>query len=140
MPSKILRNGKYGSYNVFWKGLWVSSFPINHKSDIAEYYFCGEELILRALKEDNLKHYSLKTHIACYLNYCELMYIRKKRNDKIPTEDHEKFVGCVMALEKLKIIDSENDGETGYFIGIKKNKIHHFKDNKIVISKDMICS
>ncbi len=61
-----------------------------------------------------------------------------KIREIIPTSDHTKFLACVMALEKLKVIDSENDGQTGYYIGIKKSKIHHFKDNKIEISKDML--
>ena len=138
MPSKINRNGKYGSFNLFWKGLWISSYPINHKYELAHYYFTGEELILETFQNPELKHLSLKVHKKCYLHFCEMMYLRKKNKDKIPTSDHTKFLACVMALEKLKVIDSENDGQTGYYIGIRKSKIHHFKDNKIVISKDML--
>lgn len=132
---KNTRNGRYGSYNLFWKGVWISSFPINHKIQIAHYYFTGEELILDTFQNPELKHLSLKTHKKCYLHFCEMMYLRKKNGDKIPTEDHEKLLACVMALEKLKVIDSENDGQTGYYIGIKKKKIRHFKHNRYEISR-----
>ena len=43
-----------------------------------------------------------------------------------------------MALEKLNVIDSENDGQNGYFIGIKRKKFKCFEDNKIVIDKSDI--
>jgi len=135
---KKARNGKYGSFNVFWKGLWVSSFPINHKIDIGHYYFTGERLILQTFENPDLKHLSLKVHKSCYIHFCEVMYIRKKNGDKIPTDDHEKFLACVMALEKLNVIDSENDGQNGYFIGIKRKKFKCFEDNKIVIDKSDI--
>lgn len=99
-------NGKDGSFNVFWKGLLISSFPLHKKDrDIQRYIYQGEYLILEVLRDPKYKNCKIKEHIQIFISFCNVIYKRKKANFGIRRSDHQLFLSCVMALHKLKIID-----------------------------------
>ena len=115
-------NGKWGSFNIFWKGLLISSFPLNKPNkDAARYIYQGDYLLLQVLRDPKHKHTKIFEHIKVLYHFCNQIYKRKLNKQTIRRSDHELFLSSVMALEKLKIIDSD-DPENGYFIMPKKKK------------------
>ena len=55
----MIKQGKNGSYNIFYKGLFMSSFPIHYNKLIEGYNNEGIDLIERSLREN----YNLKSQI-----------------------------------------------------------------------------
>lgn len=111
----MIKQGKQGSYNLFYKDILISSFPIHNKRMIEGYNNQGIELI-----EDSLrKNISLKTQIRVYKNYCNIIYQLKKQKRKIPTDDHICFLNSFLALMKLNIIH-EDDSNGILIMGRKK--------------------
>ena len=53
-----------------------------------------------------------------YLQFCNIIYNRKKNNKPIFRSDHINFLCCLTALMRLKII--ENDVTNGYMCFGKK--------------------
>lgn len=116
-------NGKWGSFNVYWKGLLISSFPLHKPNkDAARYIYQGDYLLLQVLRDPKHKNTKIYEHIKVLTHFCNQIYRRKLNKQAIRRSDHELFLSSVMALEKLKIIDSEYDAENGYFIMPKKKK------------------
>jgi hypothetical protein len=116
-------NGKWGSFNVFWKGLLISSFPLHKPNkDAARYIYQGDYLLLQVLRDPKHKNTKIYEHIKVLTHFCNQIYRRKLNKLPIRRSDHELFLSSVMALEKLKIIDSKDDTQNGYFIMPKKKK------------------
>lgn len=116
----MIREGKHGSFNLYFKGKFISSFPIHKFKDIEDYKYQGTTSILNGFKNPLFCNYKIKDQIKAYLLFCNKIYTRKINNQSIRRSDHELFLASMMALEKLKIIDSEYDIENGYFICPKK--------------------
>jgi len=117
----MIKEGRKGSFNLYWKGTLVSSFPWNNIEDLAKLYFLGEKLILDTIKSKGTKHHSIKDQISYYVTFCNLIEKRKRENKPIHASSHTMFLAAVMALIKLKIID-EDDDNSGYLICKKKKK------------------
>tara|TARA_R110002020_G_scaffold243173_2_gene456662 strand:+ start:2774 stop:3061 length:288 start_codon:yes stop_codon:yes gene_type:complete len=92
----------------------VSSFPLTNKKTFERYKYQGEYLILESMKEK----FKIKQIIFTFINFCNIIYNRKKENLPIRRTDHEYFLSCLFGLMKLKIID--NDESNGYLIMAKK--------------------
>lgn len=118
----MIRQGKLGSFNLYWKGELLSSFPIHNETDIDDYIYQGTYTILHGMKDPNFKNYKLKHHIEAYMLFCNQMFIRKRDGKRINSSDHQLLLSSMMALEKLKIIDSEYDNLKGYFISPRKKR------------------
>tara|TARA_Y100001934_G_C12109707_1_gene657890 strand:- start:354 stop:725 length:372 start_codon:yes stop_codon:yes gene_type:complete len=113
----MIRQGKEGSYNIFYKGLLISSFPIHKIKMIEGYNNQGIELIHKTLY---LNH-SLQEQIKIYQLFVNMIYKLKKRNKKISSEDHINFLNCFLALMKLKKIE-EDDNNGILIMGRKKSR------------------
>ena len=54
----MIKQGSNGSYNIFYRGLFISSFPIHNKKMIEGYNNEGIDLIEQSLRFN----YKLQTH------------------------------------------------------------------------------
>ena len=107
-------NGSHGSLNLYYKGLLISSFPLNKNKTFEKYKYQGEYLILKSMKEN----FKIKQIIYTLTYFCNLIYNRKLNKQPIRKSDHEYFISCLFGLLKLKIID--NDDLNGYLIMPRK--------------------
>jgi len=111
----MIKQGKQGSYNLFYKNLFMSSYPIHNARMIEGYNNQGIVLIEQSLRINK----SLKEQIKIYKLFCNCIYNKKKNKEKICTDDHKCFLNCFLALMKLKVI--QEDDENGILImGRKK--------------------
>ena len=104
--------GSEGTACFYYKGLLISSYPLTKKKTIDRYLYQGEELIKTS------KGIPIKIQLKTYINFCNIIYNRKKRNDPIYRQDHIFFLNCLTALLRLKVID--NDELNGYATFKKK--------------------
>ena len=110
----MIYNGCNGSLNLYYKGLLVSSFPLTRKKTFERYFYQGESLILKSMKEKR----KIKQIILTLTHFCNIIYARKINKKPIRRSDHEFFLSCLFGLMKLKIID--NDENNGYLIMRRK--------------------
>ena len=106
----MIKNGKIGSFNVFWKGLMISSHPYHREGQYDKH---GDDLLNKG------KGIPILTQIGAYRSYCELVYQRKLKKKGIRRSDHRIFLYSLLALMRLNGI--ENDYENGYLIMEKKS-------------------
>lgn len=108
----MIYNGSHGSLCIYYKGLLISSYPLNKIKTVERYLQQGEELIYKS------KGIPIKLQIKTYLHFCNQIYNRKKNNLAIRRSDHIYFLNCLTALLRLRII--ENDELNGYMDFPKK--------------------
>tara|TARA_R100000654_G_scaffold75180_1_gene111834 strand:- start:1541 stop:1894 length:354 start_codon:yes stop_codon:yes gene_type:complete len=113
----MIKQGKKGSYNIFYRGLFISSFPIHNDKMIEGYNNEGIDLIEQSLR----LNYNLKKQINLYKSFVNMIYNHKKNKKKIPTCDHIYFIKCFLALMKLRVI-IENDNNGILIMKRKKNR------------------
>tara|TARA_R110000796_G_scaffold2832_11_gene10835 strand:+ start:239 stop:607 length:369 start_codon:yes stop_codon:yes gene_type:complete len=101
-----IRQGKNGSLNVFYKDLFIASYPLNDKRTVDGYKKNGEWLILSTMRER--PELNIKNQIYTYTYFLNLMYNRKLNNKNIWRSNYELILGCVMALIKLDILDYDD--------------------------------
>ncbi len=114
----MIYNGKNGNLTLFYKGLLISSYPLNNKKTFSRYAYQGEHLIYKS------KGIPIKIQIKTYIHFCNMIHDRKKNKQPIRRSDHIFFLNCLFALLRLKIID--NDELNGYLI-MNKKKINRNK-------------
>ena len=108
--------GSKGSISFFYKGLLVSSFPLNDKKTKEYYFEKGNKLIIDGMKNGH----NIKKLIYIFTLYCNSIYHRKKNNKPIYASDHVLFMESFTALLKLKIIEPDEELVNGYLIMPKK--------------------
>lgn len=108
--------GKHGSLNLYYKGLLISSFPLSKYKTFGRYQYQGYHIILQSMKQG----FKQQQIIITLINFCEVIYNRKKNKQCIRRSDHEFFLSCLFGLLKLNIIS--NDESNGYLIMKKKKK------------------
>jgi hypothetical protein len=108
----MIYNGSHGSLCFYYKGLLISSYPLNKKKTVEAYLQQGEELIYKS------KGIPIRVQIKTYLHFCNEIYRRKKNNLAIRRSDHIYFLNCITALLRLRIID--NDDLNGFMCFSKK--------------------
>ncbi len=113
----MIYNGSHGSLNLYFKGLLISSFGLTKNKTFERYEYQGNYILIQSMKEGFKKEQITITLI----NFCNVIYYRKKNRQSIRRSDHEFFLSCLFGLLKLKIID--NDESNGYFIMPRKKKI-----------------
>ena len=111
----MIKQGKDGSYNLFYKGMFMSSFPIHNDKMIEGYNNEGIDLIEQSLR----LNYNLHQQINLYKSFVLMIYHNKKNKKKIPTCDHIYFLKCFLALMKLNVI-TENDNNGILIMNRKK--------------------
>ena len=108
----MIYQGSKGNISLFYKGKLISNFPLTKKKKVDDYIYQGDYVIKQS------KGIPILLQIDAYKKFCDLMYKRKINNLPIYRSDHELFLGSLMALLRLKIID--NDDNNGYLIMTKK--------------------
>lgn len=101
----MIKQGSCGSYNIFYRGLFISSFPIHNNKMIDGYNNEGIDLIEQSLR----LNYNLRQQINLYKSFITMIYYNKKNKKKIPTCDHIYFLKCFLALMKLKEINEDDN-------------------------------
>tara|TARA_R110002012_G_scaffold11086_1_gene49765 strand:- start:2574 stop:2918 length:345 start_codon:yes stop_codon:yes gene_type:complete len=111
----MIIQGSQGSLNLYYKGLFISSFPLSKNKRFEDYKFLGEQFILDSMIKKNI---NIKFQLNAYRIFCDKIYERKKNKQAIRKSDHEYFLFSLFALLKLKYID--NDNENGYLVMSRK--------------------
>ena len=100
----MIREGKNGSLNLFYKDILIGSYPLSEKKTYERYKYQGEYLILKSMRENIKIPFQIKT----YLMFCNNVLRRKKNKLNIWRSDYEMFLSCIFALMKLKILDDDD--------------------------------
>ena len=101
----VVYEGSSGSLNLYWKDLFISSFPLSEKKKLKLYEYEGTHLITGALK-DNVPFNRLH---KIFEVFCEGVYKRKLNKQPIYKTDHELFMCSIFGLIKLKKIDFDDN-------------------------------
>ena len=100
----MIVQGRDGCVCLYWgpERLLISSIPIG--VDQYDYYKgVANELIVDGLRDGK----TMKQIINGCHRYCDIIYSRKLRKDKISSENHQYFWASMLALIKMKMIDEE---------------------------------
>ena len=114
----MIYKGSRGNISLFYNGLLISNFPLTSKKKVDDYIYQGDYVIKQS------KNIPIMVQIQTYKKFCDLMYYRKQNKLPIYRSDHLLFLGSLMALYRLKII--ENDDKNGYLVmPNKKSKVDY---------------
>ena len=105
----MIKQGKYGSLNLYYKGRLITSYGV-HKPN-----FTDEEAM--KVGEDIVKSHKGIPIIKLVQNFklfCEITYQRKIQKKGIRRSDHKLFANCLLALIRLGVV--ENDDFNGFLI------------------------
>ena len=98
----------------FYNGHLCSTYKVKHEDDQLH---LGNDLILQGLRTNK----KMKDLINIMSGFVILFQDRRKNKQRVSSDDHEKFVACLLGLIKLKIL--HNDDNNGWFCG--KYKINN---------------
>tara|TARA_R110000803_G_scaffold55904_6_gene112969 strand:- start:2331 stop:2690 length:360 start_codon:yes stop_codon:yes gene_type:complete len=101
-----IKQGKYGSLNLFYKDIFIASFPLSDTRTVDGYKKNGEWLILSTMRER--PELNIRNQIYTYTYFLNLMYKRKLNKQKLWRSNYEMILGTVMALVKLNILDEDD--------------------------------
>ena len=120
------REGKYGSINLFYKGVYISQFPLDslHTFDI----LCKESL--KILDEKQVAKLPLKKKLWLANAFIETTMMMVKYGKRIKASDQILILHTMLMLIQFKVID--NDELNGYLIckkykGKKKKRMNNLK-------------
>lgn len=114
----MIYNGSSGNISFYYNGLLISNFPLTSKKKVEDYIYQGDYVIKQS------KGVSILLQIQAYKKFCDIMHYRKQNKLPIYRSDHELFLGSLMALLRLNII--ENDDKNGYLVmPNKKSKVDY---------------
>ena len=117
----MIYRGDCGNISLFYNGKLISNFPLTKtKRTLKNYLYQGDHVIKQS------KGMPILAQIELYKKFCDMMYYRKINNQPIYRSDHELFLGSLMALLRLKVLD--NDDNNGYLV--MPNKSRH-KNNLV---------
>lgn len=97
--------GSEGSLNLYWKDLFISSFPLSKNKKLKLYEYEGTHLITEALKDD----FPFQELPNIFLGFCEGIYKRKLNKQPIYKTDHQLFMCSIFGLLKMKKIDFDDN-------------------------------
>jgi hypothetical protein len=126
MPNFVNREGEAGSLNIYYKGYYISKYPLDSLDTFDK--LCNESLkIIKGPSKDKL---SLKQRLWCANAFIEVSVQKMKRGDRIKATDHILLLHTMLMLIQFKVID--NDESNGYLIckkykGKKKKRINNLK-------------
>lgn len=120
------REGESGSINLFYKGVYLSQFPLDslHTFDI----LCKESL--KILNEKQVAKLPLKKKLLLANAFIETTMMMVKCGNRIKAQDQILILHTMLMLIQFKVID--NDELNGYLIckkykGKKKKRINNLK-------------
>jgi len=104
------REGKYGSINLFYKGVYLSQFPLDslHTFDI----LCKESL--KILNEKKVAKLPLNKKLWLANAFIETTMMMVKCGNRIKASDQILILHTMLMLIQFKVID--NDELNGYLI------------------------
>lgn len=127
------REGKYGSINLFYKGVYLSQFPLDslHTFDI----LCKESLKIlnprsALLNEKKVAKLPLNKKLLLAKAFIETTMMMVKYGKRIKAQDQILILHTMVMLIQFKVID--NDESSGYLIckkykGKKKKRMNNLK-------------
>jgi hypothetical protein len=101
----MIKQGKYGSINVFINDLFISSFPVGDKFNLDYYKKKSNKALLKGMIDENIK---LKTMCVVFKEILDNFYLIKKQNKRMRGEDHQLVFMAVLSLIKLNKIDEDD--------------------------------
>ena len=101
----VIKEGKYGSINVFINDLFISSFPVGDKWNLDYYKKKSNEALLKGMRDENIK---LKTMIKVFFEIIHNFYHIKKQKKRMRGEDHQLVFMAVLSLIKLNKINEDD--------------------------------
>ncbi len=111
----MIKEGKYGSFNLFYNGKLISSYAVHKQNFTGEDAIkVGEECVRRN------KGIPILKQVQNFKLFCEMIYRRKIQRQSIRRTDHKLFTHCLLALMRLGVI--ENDDFNGFLICPRKKK------------------
>tara|TARA_R110000744_G_scaffold297413_2_gene407192 strand:+ start:871 stop:1224 length:354 start_codon:yes stop_codon:yes gene_type:complete len=112
----MIKQGKCGSYTIFWKDTLISSIPKHRENDFEKYMVDAYKLLMNQMK---LGH-SLKEIIKICFIQIEMYYQRKTTHKKnISYDDHEMLCSAIIVL--IRVGKLERD-DVILEMGVKKSK------------------
>ncbi len=103
----MIKQGSNGSVNIFYKDLFIASYPLT--KNITYDYYCklGQQLILDTMR--NCPELNIKNQIYTYLYFINLMYRRKTDGKSIWKSNYELLCATTFALIKLDILNIDDN-------------------------------
>ena len=101
----MIKQGKYGSINVFINDLFISSYPLGDIWNLEYYKKKSNIAMLKGMKQENIK---LKTMIEVFFEILEHFYQIKKNKKRMNSEDHQLLFMAVLSLIKCKKIEQDD--------------------------------
>ena len=101
----VIKEGRYGSINVFINDLFISSFPITDKWNLDYYKKRANKALVTGMRDENIK---LKTMIKVFYEIIQNFYLIKKQKKRMSGEDHQLVFVSVLSLIKLNKIDEDD--------------------------------
>mgnify|MGYP003665399307 FL=1 len=102
----MIREGEYGSLNLFYKDLFIGSYALSEKRTYERYKYQGEHLLIDTMKQNGFLN--LERQEFTYTHFIDYIYERKSKKETIWRTDYELFLSCVFALIKLNILDEDD--------------------------------
>jgi len=100
----MIIQGSNGSVNLYWKDIFLSSFPLG-TYDLSFYKSQAEEMILEAIRSGR----KMSSMIPICMGFCDGFHNRRVvLQKKTGGEDHQFFCVCVFVLIRLEIIDADD--------------------------------
>lgn len=96
--------GKKGTLCLYYKELFICGFPLG-KMNLKDYMKSAEDLIVNSMRDSNR---NIREQIFAYKYFCQIMFSRTLKKKNISNDDYRMFVGCLLALVKLKIYDMDD--------------------------------
>jgi hypothetical protein len=96
--------GKQGSLNLYYKDLYIASYPLG-KMKLKDYEEVANDLIVTSMRKQNR---NIREQIFAYKFFCQSMLTKRIKKKKMSLDDHRMFLGCLLALVKLKIYEPDD--------------------------------
>ena len=99
----MIIQGKKGCLCLFYNDLLIAGFPLGNNS-YEDYKTQSQNLILDSLR----KNKSIKEQIQLYKIFCETIYEKKLKKQKISGYDLQVFSSCLLSLIKFNQLEEED--------------------------------
>ena len=101
----MIKQGKKGSFTIYWKDTIISSVPKHRDNDYELYMNDSYKLLLNQMK----KGYSLKEIIKICFAQIEMYYLKKfNYKKKLRGQDHEMLASSVLVLLRLGKLEKDD--------------------------------
>jgi hypothetical protein len=99
----MIIQGRKGCLCLFYRDLLIAGFPLGNNS-YEDYKTQSHNLILDSLR----KNKSIKEQIQLYKIFCETIYEKKIKKEKISGYDLQVFSSCLLSLIKFNQLEEED--------------------------------